>query len=93
VLNFWKQLPNGALHYRILSYKKIKKILDTGYDKINPGKNFNRELQPSLFHNNIRGDSYYGKSQQNEPKIDSQGSMSFSDLLQLIKERHEDGTN
>jgi transposase len=79
-----------ALHYKIFSYKKIKNILDKGYEKINSGKNSNRESQPSLFHNNIRGDRYYGKS---EPKIDSQASMSFSSLVQVLKERHEDGTN
>jgi transposase len=52
-----------ALHYRTCSYKKIKGILDQGWDKININEenNYNLSSQPTLFHQNIRGEKYYKK--------------------------------
>ena len=52
-----------ALHYRICSYRKIKSILDKGWDRINSDEqdNLNPSPQPALFHQNIRGGKYYKK--------------------------------
>jgi transposase len=52
-----------ALHYKIFSYKKIKNILDKGYEKIKSENEENIESckKYSLFHKNIRGDKYYKK--------------------------------
>lgn len=76
-----------ALHYRICSYKKIKNILDKGYEKINLKTKSNLESQKFLFHNNIRGSGYYGKT---DTQIENKTSTNFLSLLQAMKEKQKD---
>ena len=47
-----------ALAIRAFSYRSIKSILESGYDR-KPLKDQNEEVIPSIQHKNIRGHSYY----------------------------------
>ena len=84
-----------ALHYKIFSYRKIKNILDKGYEKIKPKTDEKSELniQLSLFHKNIRGDQYFGDIKSHTNKITNHDSNSFLSLFEKLKERIENDNN
>ncbi len=47
-----------AVHFRAFSYKSIKSILETGFDRIPFIKQ--KEVIAAIYHDNIRGKEYYG---------------------------------
>ena len=47
-----------CLHYDFVSYRKLENILYRGYDKLNLNET-EHQNQLTIFHDNIRGESYY----------------------------------
>jgi transposase len=79
-----------ALQYKIFSYKKIKNILDKGYEKINREESEKQQIQPSLIHKNIRGNDYFNS----KTALKSEETVNdFTRIVQEIKEGQKHETN